>query len=85
MGGLKHGGYSFGPESGYPVTHHGTEYTLNADQIKAIQDLAGGTGRGVTVNVQVAGEDFQAILARAVDTYYVRAQRRGTGTRERYF
>ena len=57
--------------SGYPVEHHGTEYTLNQDQIKALRDLGGG-GKGgpMQVIVYIGGERFDSIVKAKADNVY---------------
>jgi hypothetical protein len=89
MGGVKHGGWTSGPMSGYPVMHHGTEYTLNADQIKAVRELGlsrDGSGSQVIhlILEMPWGDRLEQMINVQADKVRVKAEEMNAGTTPLY-
>jgi hypothetical protein len=77
MEGYADGGISKGPTSGYPAMLHGTEAVIPLSKGYVPVEITGGSNQApIYVTVEVAGEEFEAMIDRRADNVRVKANKR---------
>jgi hypothetical protein len=78
------GGIASGPTSGYMAMLHGTEAIIPLNNGKVPVEITGGSNsQPIYVTVEVAGEEFEALIDRRADNIRVKAQKRKGAMNER--
>ena len=83
------GGMTYGPDSGYLATLHGTELVVSPRAGYPATVMNGGSNQQgaqqpINITIEVAGEEFHALIDRRADNIRVKAEKQKLG-KERMF
>jgi hypothetical protein len=84
QGSYAQGGIASGPTSGYTARLHGTEAIIPLKNGRVPVEITGGSNsQPIYVTVEIAGEEFEAMIDRRADNIRVKAQKRKGAMNER--